>query len=48
MNTTEEIINAIRAAEAAVVEAERIHGWKSIEAADARSAYQAAWNKARA
>lgn len=29
-------------AEAAVVEAERKHGWMSIEAADARSAYQAA------
>jgi hypothetical protein len=28
--------------EAAVVEAERKHGWMSIEAADARSAYQAA------
>lgn len=29
-------------AEAAVVEAERVHGWMSIQAADARSAYQAA------
>ena len=29
-------------AEAAVVEAERIHGWMSIQAADARSAYQGA------
>jgi hypothetical protein len=39
---TNEITNAIRAAEAAVIESERIYGWQSIEAANARSSYQAA------
>lgn len=34
-------------AEAAVVKAEKDHGWDSIQAADARSAYQAARNSAK-
>jgi hypothetical protein len=37
----------LAAAEAAVLNAERIHGWRSIEAANARSAYQAAQHELR-
>lgn len=37
----------LAAAEAAVLNAERVHGWRSIEAANARSAYQAAHHEAR-
>lgn len=37
--------NYCAAAEAAVVKAETLHGWQSIQAADARSAYQAARGK---
>ena len=35
----------VRSAEAAVVECEKTYGWSSIQAADARSAYQAARSK---